>query len=272
MSDLVKISDVAIKATKKELAILSVYKTNKVATVKEKDVKKVILASIGKAIFVSGQGKALKVGEIKLMATEFYDILITKYMRLSVDEIMPIFYSGALGEYGDVVGITLKTFSGWVKAYLETDRLEALKKEKQEVMQKPEPTEEEKKEIKLDFFKECLFSKLPDIKNNKWTIKNESFLFDSIRNLELIEFTPKYFSDIQERTKERLKKKYSSNGDSLHKQRENSKKLKTLMNDSLEPNDFKTECRVTAFQEWVVLQISKGVDIEKIITDKILNN
>ncbi len=86
---------------------------------------KSIIASIQTVFTICGQ-KIESENDLALYAQEFYTQLMERYPRISPEEIQIALKNGVYDEYGKYYGLNVKTFIGFVKAYLfSADRLNA---------------------------------------------------------------------------------------------------------------------------------------------------
>jgi len=89
----------------------------------------------------------------QISAAAILNLIYQKYRTLTVVELKLAFLNGLSGDYGDYIGINLKTASQWIKGYAGAEiRKKALSEWNKilDIDTKPELTEEQKEKIEID--------------------------------------------------------------------------------------------------------------------------
>lgn len=105
-------------------------------------------------------------------------------MALRLDEIPIAFSRGILKEYGDFIGLSVASFSGFIKSYIMNNaRLEALKEKNKPSDQRKEPTQEEK----FNIAKDNALRAFNDVKEGRDISLYGSVVYDFLNGLKLID-------------------------------------------------------------------------------------
>lgn len=122
-------------------------------------------------------------------------------MALRLDEISIAFSRGILKEYGEFMGLSVASFSGFIKSYIMNNaRLEALREKNKPAEAKREPTDQEK----FQTAKENALRAYEDIKQDKDITLYGSVVYDFLDSLKLIEFTNEEKCAFYEKAKDKL--------------------------------------------------------------------
>lgn len=58
---------------------------------------------------------------VELIAVSVYDLIIARYKTITIDEFKIACFNGSIKDYGDYMGVNLKTISDWLKGYLNDE-------------------------------------------------------------------------------------------------------------------------------------------------------
>lgn len=107
------------------------------------------------AISVNITGYKAQPLDIENMALTFSEFVLDEFPNITFEELAIIFKQGAAGNYGEFMGLSVKTFNGWTKAYMTSlERKESIVRYmnlKLQEWDKP-MTEEEKEKVFADAY------------------------------------------------------------------------------------------------------------------------
>jgi len=114
-----------------------------------------------------GHTKSAEDLEINLICSRaILSLIKSKYQSLTIIELKTAFLNGSVGEYGETIGVNLKSASEWIKGYLnDIKRRQTMTEWNRclDLVKKREYSEEEKEQIEVDG---CLHY-FNEFKNNK---------------------------------------------------------------------------------------------------------
>lgn len=137
-----------------------------------------------------------------ILANSVADDLFTYFKTLSIKEAGLAIKNGIRGEYGEFMGINVKTIHQFCKAYKDSfDRNEAIRKQK--MIEEPEvkPTEEQ---IKKYMDERCILA-FNEYKETGKLIDNGGVKFTHLKQSGIITLTPERYSEIMSKAVEEVK-------------------------------------------------------------------
>jgi hypothetical protein len=146
-----------------ERKIIEASKAPKVRDQPRQKLESLVNALITSVVIILGHAAKLSNQEIALIHREIVNDIYLNFKFLSFEELRLVFALGARGEYKtrpeDIVYFSVATVYNWLKSYVAQTKREAMQKQaryEQDKLVKKQPTEEEKKKIELDFFKDFI--------------------------------------------------------------------------------------------------------------------
>ena len=108
---------------------------NKITELKTGAAIKYIYDVVVQSMINSGNKKDLEDIElITNIAETIYQLIVTKYQFITVDEFKMICFNGVTNEYGDYFGINLTTVSNWIKSFInDANRQKAMREYNKEL-------------------------------------------------------------------------------------------------------------------------------------------
>ncbi len=80
-----------------------------------------LVKAISSAVFDCGQKMDAK--DLELNANNLANYLDEKFPAITIQEVQLAFKMGAVGEFGEFMGLNLKTFNYWIKCYFESEEV-----------------------------------------------------------------------------------------------------------------------------------------------------
>ena len=118
------------------------------------DAEMLILDLIMKTQIDIGHTKSAEDLEInQSSASSIFSLIKSNYKSLTVKELKLAFLSGSISEYGDYIGVNLKSASQWIKGYLnDNKKIKAMAEWNKclDFVKKREYSDEQKKQIEID--------------------------------------------------------------------------------------------------------------------------
>ena len=196
--------------------------------------------------------------------TMLFNNIKRNYINLRIEEIQLAVELGSMGEFGeDVVYVSAKNITGWLKAYTERKKKVFLalttQKEKHNVTAALNESERKQLEYWQDFPKNL--SKEFTIYKATGELSNIAWLY--VKNLEEIGYVD--FLDIDLETKKKMYAQEKENV--IRRKREELKKTHKVITDKLLEvgdldSEIKKECKLKALERW--FGKIEFIDIEKI--------
>jgi len=125
-----------------------------ISEIEEKEADRMIYDLICQTQIHIGHTKSAEDIEINLICSRAILALIkSKYQNLTIQELKISFLNGSIGEYGQTIGVNLKSASEWIKGYLnDQKKLQAMSEWNKclDNVQKHKYTEEQKEQIEVD--------------------------------------------------------------------------------------------------------------------------
>jgi hypothetical protein len=108
---------------------------NKISELKTGTAIKTIVDIVVQSMINSGNKKDIDDTDlITNIAETIYQLIMSKYMLLTVEEFKLICFNGVTNEYGDYFGINLTTISNWIKSFInDTNRQKAMREYNKEL-------------------------------------------------------------------------------------------------------------------------------------------
>lgn len=166
----------------------------------DEEVKQVIVKGILKSHFdLRFSNPSEK--DLPLMVNSILNNIRLELFAIRINEIPIAFSRGVLKEYGDFMGLSIATFSCFVKSYLINNaRLEALKEKNKPLEVRKEPTEQEK----FNMAKDNALRAYNDIKTDRDISLYASAVYDFLDVLQLIVFSNPEKKEFYQKAKEQL--------------------------------------------------------------------
>lgn len=137
-----------------------------------------------------------------ILAESVADDLFTYFKTLSIKEAGLAIKNGIRGEYGEFMGINVKTCHQFFKAYQESfNRTEALRKQAMKDEPEQQPTESEVNEI----MKTACLSAFDKYKSTGELVDFGGSKFTFLKKIGLINLTPERYNEIFEQAKKQVK-------------------------------------------------------------------
>jgi len=214
-----------------------------------------------------GHTKAIDDREInQISAAAILNLIYQKHRTLTVVELKLAFLNGLSGDYGDYIGVNLKTASQWIRGYSDAEiKKKALTEwnKKLDIDKKPELTEAQKEEIELNsvcnYFNEF---KVNYVSGNRDTMTD---LLCSIFYLRLKE------KNVFNFTKEQKSQMYETGLSEYKKALTGSRVSKNIYGAMLQQitknvnNTFDHICKRIALHEYFKDLINKGIELKDVL-------
>jgi hypothetical protein len=151
-----------------------------------------------------------------MAAKSIYDLIVDRFKTITVSELKLAVLNGSLGEYGDYVGVNLKSVSGWIKSYSTSELKKKAMSEWNKLIDLVQITkfsEDQKVQIEIDgalnYFEEFKAAGLlNEIKRP--VDKLASIFYDRLKAMGLIQFAKSRRERIYDESKTEYEEKLKS--------------------------------------------------------------
>lgn len=169
-----------------------------------------ITSMVTSVIIILGHNAKFSDQERKLIEREIVNDIFTNFSGLTYDELRLVFSLGARGEYktkpDEVVYFSVASVYNWLKSYISKTKREAMQKQarfEQDQFKPKEITEEEKKKIADDFFRDCILNPYKIyLETGEYLFDNRgNVIYNTLDKMGVIPFSKERKKEIFERAK-----------------------------------------------------------------------
>lgn len=202
MDDLIKYGgSVPAKYSGAEMAVIEAQQNSpKILSMQISDISVEMSKVLTKAYIDAGFQLPIKEAML-ILAGSVADDLFTYFKTLSIKEAGLAIKNGIRGEYGEFMGINVKTCHQFFKAYQESfNRNEAIRKSKMTDEPEVRPTEQQIRKIMV----EACLKAFDDYKKNWNLVDYGGAKFTFLRSIGLINLTDERYNEIMEQAKQHV--------------------------------------------------------------------
>ena len=226
----------------------------------------------------SGNKKDLEdIDLITNLAESVYQLIITKYQSLTIEEFKILCFNGVTNEYGDYYGINLSTISNWIKSFQNDIKRQQSMHYWNNLIHLAtvkDKTPNEKRQIIIDGLL-TMYAELKEKYNSygcdkfKLEMPVISYIFyDLLKELGLINFTKERKEDIYDRSKYQYEAKLQkSRLDPTIKF--NQKDLEAALLNLPKDRTFANLCKLEALRDFLADCYDLDEDLNSLISEKL---
>lgn len=193
-----------------ETKVERVFQSNKFLNSTEKEMKLFLLDQVSKSFLLRGYKTTDQ--DNAIIVTELLKEIQKRFKAITFKEIEIAFENGLRGEYGEYMGLSVITFSNFIKGFKESRQRADMIKLHKEVKEEVVVTEEEKKKNFEEFLESCIFK---PYETRSYNLYSWSYIYDFFRSIGYCRFNEKTESEIIKKAKsvslEKAKAKKLSN-------------------------------------------------------------
>lgn len=188
---------VEVELIKFETKVENIFQSPMFMNSTEVEMKEFILSQVSKAFLLRNFKTTEE--DNALITIELIKEVNERFKGITFKEIEIAFKNGLRGEYGEYMGLSVITFSNWIKSFkISRNRIDMIKqyKENKEVV----ISEKKKKENFKLFLEECIFK---PYESGKYNLYSWSYIYDFFRSIGYCRFDKKTEEEIIKKAKEK---------------------------------------------------------------------